>query len=68
MFQHWYLAANTTGLYKKAQEKFQLTELYAWAPKTYFGRAQLIQVYDRRPVLIGPSGEPDEERGELSDV
>lgn len=48
IFQHWFIPANKNGLYKKAQEKFQLTESYVWQGQTYFGRAQIISVFDRR--------------------
>jgi DNA modification methylase len=46
IFQHWFIPANKYGLYKKAQEKFKLTELYCWQPRTYFGRVQMITVFD----------------------
>lgn len=48
LFQHWFLPANPDGLYKKAQGKFALSEITVWQPRTYFGRAQLISVFDRR--------------------
>jgi len=48
IFQHWFLPATPTGLYKKAQNKFALSALYVWQPKTYFGRVQLVSVFDRR--------------------
>ena len=50
IFQHWFIPANPDGRYKKAQEKFLLTSVYAWQPRTYFGRAQIISVFDRRPL------------------
>lgn len=46
IFQHWFIPANAEGRYKKAQSEWGLTELYAWMPRTYFGRAQLISVFD----------------------
>lgn len=46
IFQHWFIPANPHGRYKKAQEKFGLTAAYVWQPKTYFGRAQVISVFD----------------------
>lgn len=46
IFQHWFLPANKLGRYKKAQDKFGLVEVYVWQPKTYFGRAQIISVFD----------------------
>ena len=47
IFQHWFIPANPQGRYKKAQEKFGLTAAYVWQPKTYFGRAQIISVFDK---------------------
>lgn len=48
IFQHWFIPANKDGLYKKAQEQFELTDLLCWQPKTYFGRVQMVSVFDRR--------------------
>lgn len=48
IFQHWFIPANKDGLYKKAQEKFALSETYVWQGQAYFGRAQIISVFDRR--------------------
>lgn len=45
IFQQWWIPANPDGLYKKAN-RFHLTELFAWQPRTYFGRANLISVFD----------------------
>lgn len=47
IFQHWFIPANPNGLYKKAQEKFELTDVLVWQPKTYFGRVNVISVFDR---------------------
>ena len=49
VFQHWFIPATPQGRYKKAQEKFALTGVYNWMPKTYFGRVQVISVFDRLP-------------------
>lgn len=46
IFQHWFIPANKYGEYKKAQEKFQLSQTYVWQGQTYFGRAQIISVFD----------------------
>jgi hypothetical protein len=46
IFQHWFIPANKFGQYKKAQEKFQLSQTYVWQGQTYFGRAQIISVFD----------------------
>jgi hypothetical protein len=48
VFQHWFIPANKDGLYKKAQQKFSLSEVYVWQGQAYFGRAQIISVFDRR--------------------
>ena len=47
IFQHWFIPADKNGLYKKAKEKFCLVESYVWQGKAYFGRAQIISVFDR---------------------
>lgn len=47
IFQHWFIPAKPNGLYKKAQEKFALSDVMVWQPKTYFGRAQIISVFDK---------------------
>lgn len=47
IFQHWFIPANPSGTYKKAQEKFILTDVMVWQPKTYFGRVQVISIFDR---------------------
>lgn len=45
IFQHWFLPCDPDGFYKKAHA-FRLTATYVWQPRTYFGRAQLISVFD----------------------
>lgn len=45
IFQHWFIPANPDGNWKK-WHRFALTECYLWQPKTYFGRAQVISVFD----------------------
>ena len=55
IFQHWFLPIDRKGQFKKAH-RFTLTELAAWQPRTYFGRAQLIAVMDvdeSQPRLVG---------------
>ena len=47
IFQHWFIPANKDGRYKKAHEKFQLVQPYVWQGQAYFGRAQIISVFDR---------------------
>jgi hypothetical protein len=45
IFQHWFIPANPDGLYKK-NNNFHLSNIFVWQPKTYFGRAQLISIFD----------------------
>lgn len=45
IFQHWFLPCDPNGKYKKANY-FHLVGVYVWQPRTYFGRAQLISVFD----------------------
>lgn len=47
VFQHWFIPANKHGLYKKSH-RFSLFDIYVWQPKTYFGRAQLISIFEAR--------------------
>ena len=47
IFQHWFIPATPQGRYRKAQDKFHLSQVYVWQPRTYFGRAQIISVFDR---------------------
>lgn len=46
IFQHWFCPVDKKGLFKK-NHQFQLTGLYAWMPKSYFGRMQIISQFDR---------------------
>lgn len=46
VFQHWFVPADENGRYKKAKDGWGLTALYAWMPRTYFGRVQVISVFD----------------------
>lgn len=48
VFQHWFIPADPDGLWKKFKSKFELSQVYVWQPRTYFGRAQVISVFDRR--------------------
>ncbi len=56
IFQHWFIPANQNRHYKKAH-RFRLTEIYAWQGQTYFGRAQLISVFDSIPKTTDLFGE-----------
>lgn len=46
VFQHWFVPVTPRGRYRKAQTLWGLTGMYAWQPRTYFGRAQIISVFD----------------------
>ena len=50
IFQHWFIPADADGLWKK-WHKFSLTEAYIWQPRTYFGRVQVISVFDAKEKL-----------------
>lgn len=45
IFQHWFIPADRHGRWRKFH-KFRTVAVYAWQPKTYFGRAQIITVFD----------------------
>lgn len=49
VFQHWFIPANKDGRYKKAH-RFHLSETYVWQGQAYFGRAQIISVFDATPA------------------
>ena len=54
IFQHWFIPADNEGQWKK-WHKFSLSEVYVWQPRTYFGRVQVISVFDSPcpPIEIG---------------
>ena len=45
IFQHWFIPADMWGRYRK-DHRFSLTALYAWQPRSYFGRVQMVSVFD----------------------
>jgi hypothetical protein len=45
IFQHWFMPADHEGQWKK-WHKFKLSAAYIWQPRTYFGRMQVISVFD----------------------
>jgi hypothetical protein len=49
IFQHWFIPADPDGYWKK-WHKFRLTATYVWQPRTYFGRAQIISVFDAEGI------------------
>lgn len=46
LFQHWFIPATKDERYKKCQSEWKLTNVYVWQPRTYFGRVQVISVFD----------------------
>lgn len=46
IFQHWFIPATKAGMYKKAQDRFALSDVFIWQPQTYFGRVNVISVFD----------------------
>ena len=46
IFQHWFSPVDKLGRFKK-NHKFILTDLYNWMPKSYFGRMQIISIFDK---------------------
>ncbi len=46
IFQHWFMPINPEGRWKKWQDKWALSAVYVWQPRTYFGRVQVISVLD----------------------
>jgi len=51
VFQHWFIPADRKQRYKK-NHRFRLVEMAAWQPQTYFGRANIISVFDGLEMLI----------------
>lgn len=47
IFQHWFIPADKYGRYKKAH-RFLMSDTYVWQGQTYFGRAQIISVFDNQ--------------------
>ena len=47
IFQHWFIPADIHGKWKKWTERWELSGVYVWQPRTYFGRVQVISVFDR---------------------
>lgn len=45
IFQHWFIPADPNGQWKK-WHRFKLSAAYIWQPRTYFGRVQVISVFD----------------------
>jgi hypothetical protein len=54
IFQHWFIPADPEGRWKK-WHKFELRDLYVWQPRTYFGRGQLISVFDAVETFDPPT-------------
>lgn len=47
IFQHWFVPVDKNGRFKK-DHSFKLVEpMFNWMPQSYFGRIQVISVFDR---------------------
>jgi len=46
IFQHWFIPGNMNGKYKK-DHSFIISELYVWQPRTYFGRVNVLSIWDK---------------------
>jgi hypothetical protein len=51
IFQHWFIPADRDGRYKKCH-RFQLSNLAVWQGQTYFGRVQVISIFDSVQSLL----------------
>ncbi len=47
IFQHWFMPIRPDGKFKKWADRWELSAVYVWQPRTYFGRVQVISVLDR---------------------
>lgn len=56
IFQHWFMPGDMKGRYKK-DHSFTITNVYIWQPMTYFGRVNVLSVFDRKPPPPGEAGE-----------
>ncbi len=45
IFQHWFIPGNKDGYYKK-DHRWRMVDCFVWQGQTYFGRAQVISVFD----------------------
>jgi hypothetical protein len=45
IFQHWFMPGDKLGRYRK-DHNFKISQLYLWQPRTYFGRANVLSVFD----------------------
>lgn len=46
IFQHWFMPGDMKGRYKK-NHSFKISQLYVWQPRTYFGRVNVLSVFDK---------------------
>jgi hypothetical protein len=46
IFQHWFIPATSRGDYKKSQDNWKLSDIYVYQPQTYFGRVNVISIFD----------------------
>lgn len=59
IFQHWFMPGTLKGFYKK-DNTFKINQIYLWQPKTYFGRVNVVSVWDKITTTT-----PDKIRSEI---
>ncbi len=47
IFQHWFMPGDKKGRYKKDHD-FTISEVHIWQPMTYFGRVNVLSVFDSK--------------------
>jgi ubiquinone/menaquinone biosynthesis C-methylase UbiE len=50
IYQNWHSPVDKLGNYRK-NHKFILTGLYNWMPRTYFGRMNIVSIFDNKEYL-----------------
>jgi len=59
--QAWHLMADKKGRYRK-DHSFELTSSHVWAPRSYFGRANIIQIFDfRGDISVADNDQPEKQ-------
>ena len=51
IFQHGFVPVDHHGRWRKFH-RFTLTGVHLWSPRTYFGRVQVVSVFDRDPLRL----------------
>jgi hypothetical protein len=52
ILQHWFSPVDKLGYFKK-DHGLVMTDLYNWMPQTYFGRMQIVSIFDRMEIGNG---------------